>query len=110
MDNRSFRLANQAVGNPEGATALEILLSGPSLRFASDQVVAVAGAPMDISVDGVQCPMYEPITVAAGATLRLGSVAQRGLRTYSPYAEGSVSRLTWTRLQRSPWWFWRSGR
>ena len=46
------------------------------------QTVAVSGAPIAITVDGVVQDMYAPISVPAGAELRLGSIAKRGLRSY----------------------------
>ena len=53
MDDVSFRLANIAVGNPEGAPALEATLAGPALRFAAARWVCVTGAPVTLTVDGV---------------------------------------------------------
>jgi urea carboxylase len=44
MDDLSFRLANRILGNPEGVAALEITLSGPTLRFEHAAVIALAGA------------------------------------------------------------------
>lgn len=82
MDDRSFRLANRAVGNDPGAPALEVLLRGPTLRFADATVVAVAGAPVQVLVDGVEQAMFAPVNVPAGAVLEVGAVMQRGLRVY----------------------------
>ena len=41
MDDLSFRLANQAVGNPDSAAGLEATMAGPRLRFDESTVVAV---------------------------------------------------------------------
>ncbi|MGN7191411.1 urea carboxylase [Curtobacterium sp. MCBA15_004] len=82
MDDRSFRAANTAVGNPEGAPALECTVSGPALRFTEETVVAVTGAPAPVTVDGVAVPQWEPITVPAGGTLDVGTVRGTGVRTY----------------------------
>jgi len=43
MDSLAFRLANQAVGNAGDAPALEITLSGPSLRFRSETIICLCG-------------------------------------------------------------------
>lgn len=82
MDDRSFRAANRAVGNPEGAPALECTVSGPALRFSHATVVAVTGAPVTVTVDDEEVPQWEPVTVPAGATLDVGTVRGAGVRTY----------------------------
>jgi urea carboxylase len=77
-----MRLANRIVGNPAGVPALELTMSGPSLRFAEDAVVALAGAAMSASVDGEPVAIFEPIFVKAGQVLKLGAIATAGARTY----------------------------
>ncbi len=49
MDDRALRLGNRLLGNPEGAAALEITMSGPTLHFNTDAVVAITGAALPIS-------------------------------------------------------------
>ena len=51
MDDLAFRLANRAVGNPEDAAGLELAVTGPTLRFNSDSVIALAGARMRATLD-----------------------------------------------------------
>ncbi|WP_371227186.1 urea carboxylase [Pseudomonas sp. QE6] len=82
MDDRALRLGNALLGNPEGAAALEITMSGPSLRFNTDAVVAVTGAALPISLDGVEQPMDTSLFVATGSTLSLGTVGGAGARSY----------------------------
>ncbi|WP_028009093.1 urea carboxylase [Solimonas flava] len=82
MDARSFALANRAVGNAPGTAALECTMSGPTLRFHDDALIALAGADMPATLDGVPVPYYEPVAVAAGQTLTLGTIAGAGQRTY----------------------------
>jgi urea carboxylase len=82
MDDLAFCVANRIVGNPPGAPALELTLSGPTLRFNADAVVALAGAVMGARLDGALLPMECPVVVRAGATLRLGPINARGARTY----------------------------
>jgi urea carboxylase len=81
MDDRSFRLGNRALGNPEGAPGLECTVDGPSLRFTDATTICVTGAPAPVTVDGVTVPQWEPVDVPAGATLDIGA-ATAGLRTY----------------------------
>ncbi|MDQ6778352.1 MAG: ATP-grasp domain-containing protein, partial [Actinomycetota bacterium] len=72
MDDRSLRLGNLALGNPEGAPALECTLDGPALRFSHETVVCVTGAPAQVTVAGEGAPLWEPVTVPAGTTLDVG--------------------------------------
>ncbi|MDH6500712.1 5-oxoprolinase/urea amidolyase family protein [Streptomyces sp. SAI-149] len=88
MDDRSFRLGNRALGNPEGAPGLECTLQGPSLRFTHRTTVCVTGAPAAVTVDGTPVPQWEPLQVPAGGTLEVGSPAEHGLRTYVLFAGG----------------------
>jgi urea carboxylase len=82
MDDRSLRLGNRALGNPEGAPALECTLDGPALRFSHETVVCVTGAAGAITVAGEPAALWEPVTVPAGATLDVGRLEGPGLRAY----------------------------
>ncbi|WP_053851831.1 5-oxoprolinase/urea amidolyase family protein [Streptomyces sp. NRRL B-24085] len=88
MDDRSFRLGNRALGNPEGAPGLECTLQGPSLRFTRPTTVCVTGAPAPVTVDGTPVAQWEPVTVPAGGVLEVGTPAGPGLRTYVLFAGG----------------------
>ncbi|HEY3500519.1 MAG TPA: urea carboxylase [Polyangiaceae bacterium] len=88
MDDLSFRLANRVVGNLAGAPALELTVSGPTLRFASDVVVALAGARMPVTLDGEPVEYYRPIAVRGGQPLSLGSVGKSGCRAYLAVRHG----------------------
>ncbi|MFG2956972.1 5-oxoprolinase/urea amidolyase family protein [Streptomyces sp. NPDC048291] len=90
MDDRSFRLGNRALGNPEGAPGLECTLRGPSLRFTHPTTVCVTGAPAPVTVDGTPAAQWEPVTVPAGALLEVGAPAGHGLRTYVLFAGGGL--------------------
>lgn len=93
MDNRSLRLANRIVGNAEGATALEMTLNGPMLRFNSDAVVALAGARMVAELDGQPVQFFQPVPVRAGQTLAIGAVEGPGVRTYLAVRHGFAAPL-----------------
>ncbi|MFJ8108676.1 5-oxoprolinase/urea amidolyase family protein [Streptomyces sp. NPDC096132] len=88
MDDRSFRLGNHALGNPEGTPGLECTLQGPSLRFTHPTTVCVTGAPAPVTVDGTPVAQWEPVTVPAGALLEIGAPTEHGLRTYVLFAGG----------------------
>jgi urea carboxylase len=82
MDSLSFRLANRAVGNAASAAALEITLSGPTLKFDLEAVVCLTGAAMPAQVDGRDIDFWTPVTIPAGATLAIGATKGMGCRAY----------------------------
>jgi urea carboxylase len=88
MDDRSFRLGNLALGNPEGAPGLECTLTGPKLHFEVATTICVTGAEVEPTLDGAPIPRLEPVEVIAGATLEVGKVDGRGLRVYVLFAGG----------------------
>ncbi len=82
MDSRALRLGNRLLGNPEGAAGLEITMSGPTLRFNTDAVIAVTGAELPLSLDGIAQPMNTALLITAGSTLSFGTIAGAGARSY----------------------------
>src|SRR5687768_3260461 len=82
MDTLAFRLVNHVVGNPEGAAGLECTMTGPTLRFHQDAVIAIGGADMRPRLNGAPAPLWTPIDVPAGAELRLGAASGAGARAY----------------------------
>jgi urea carboxylase len=82
MDDVSFRLANRAVGNQPCAAALEMTVSGPTLKFLADALICLGGAAMAADIGGREVPFWTPVGVRAGETLRIGSVNSAGCRAY----------------------------
>ena len=82
MDGLSFRLANRALGNPMAAAALEITVSGPTLKFNADAMICLTGAEMTVDIDGRSAPYGVPIEVRHGETLRMGALKGAGCRAY----------------------------
>ncbi len=82
MDDRSFRRANRLVGNAPGTAALELTVSGPTLRFNTDALVALSGARMTLLVDEVPAPHDEPLLLRAGQVLAIGRIEGPGQRSY----------------------------
>ena len=82
MDSRALRMGNLLLGNPEGCAALEITMSGPMLRFNTDAVVAVTGAIIPLTLDGVSQPMNTALLISAGSTLAIGTILGAGARSY----------------------------
>ncbi|HEY4298032.1 MAG TPA: urea carboxylase [Paraburkholderia sp.] len=87
MDDWAFRLANRIVGNTEQAAGIEATVLGPTLRFHSDTLIALTGAPTDAELDGVPVAFWAPVPVQAGQTLRVGK-ASSGCRTYLAVRNG----------------------
>jgi urea carboxylase len=87
MDDRSFRVGNRVLGNPEGMAGLEVTASGPVLVFNAPARICVTGADFGATLDGQPVERGAAIDVAAGQTLALGR-ATRGMRGYILFAGG----------------------
>lgn len=79
MDVYSHRLANRVLGNEPMAAALEITLLGPELLADGAITCAIAGAHVDVTVDGTAVHANTPFTVPSGSRLRFGA-RHRGAR------------------------------
>ncbi len=88
MDDRSFRLGNLILGNPEGTAGLEITASGPTLLFEAPARVCLTGADFAATLDGVPVALGEPLAIAAGQTLAMGRASGGGMRGYILIAGG----------------------
>jgi 5-oxoprolinase (ATP-hydrolysing) subunit C len=98
LDQFAARTANVLVGNPQGAPLLEITATGLTCTSSVDTLVSVVGAADRLTVDGLPCPLREPVSVLAGSRIVVGAPVV-GLRTYlavhggvaAPTLLGSVS-------------------
>lgn len=88
MDDRSFRLGNRLLGNPEGAAGLELTMSGPSLRFNAPTRICLTGADFQAKLDGADIAPGVVTSVAAGQELSLGRVSGPGMRGYILFEGG----------------------
>ncbi len=88
MDALAFRYANCIVSNPQGMAALELTVSGPTLRFATPAVIALTGADMQATLDGQPLAMWQPLPVRAGSVLKLGALRGAGQRAYLAFKGG----------------------
>ncbi|WP_312996428.1 urea carboxylase [Leclercia sp.] len=82
MDSRALRLGNRLLGNDDRAAALEITLSGPTLKFNCDAQLVVTGAEIDLTLDGEPLENNRVFTVQRGMTLRMGDITNDGVRSY----------------------------
>ena len=87
MDAESFQIANLLVGNSCGESALEATVLGPTFRVTEDAVMAIAGADMTPTLNGVSIPMHRAISVPAGSEVKL-QAAKDGSRTYIAFYGG----------------------
>ncbi len=81
LDQHSARVANVLCGNAEGAPLLEITALDFSCTPSTDVLVAVTGAPADLTVDGVVRPQWEPLSVRSGETIGISGI-RSGIRVY----------------------------
>lgn len=82
FDDRSFRAANAALGNPENAAGLEITVRGPILQFPCATTACLTGAEMNATLDGQSVARGAAFPIQAGQTLRIGEAKGPGLRGY----------------------------
>lgn len=87
MDEVSHRMANLLVGNPAGAATLEITLAGPTVRFEADALIALCGADLSPTLEGLPLPRWRPVLVPRGSLLRFGQ-PREGCRCYLAVAGG----------------------
>lgn len=81
MDERAHRLANALVGNEDNAATLECTLTGPTLRFTRNTLIALSGADMTVTADGKRVPMNRAVMLRRGVVLAFGE-RRHGARTY----------------------------
>ena len=82
MDPVAFQIANILVGNELHVEALECTLNGPDLRFLGPATVALTGANMRATLDGLDLPMWTQVRIKAGQRLKIGSIQGNGCRSY----------------------------
>ncbi|MCL4119276.1 UNVERIFIED_CONTAM: hypothetical protein GTU68_045296 [Idotea baltica] len=90
MDDRSHRLANELLGNPVGAPALEVTLIGPTLEFRCATSFVLGGADFGAVLDGVAVPRWTIVHAPQGSRLVLGQAAGPGMRGVVAVAGGFV--------------------
>ncbi|MFC7403202.1 urea carboxylase [Citricoccus sp. GCM10030269] len=81
MDELSFQLGNEALGNHEHAAGLEITASGPTLRFHTASRVMVTGAQAEVLVNDRPAEPWTVLQLQGGDVLSIGRAAE-GMRSY----------------------------
>lgn len=83
----SLALANRLVGNALDAAALEVTLSGVTLRATAPCRIAVTGASCAVEIDGSEAGMHRLLELAGGQYVVVGA-AESGVRSYLAIAGG----------------------
>ncbi len=95
MDPLAFQVANFLVGNPRGTEGLECTLDGPELIFLGAAVVAICGAPMEITLDAENIQMWERVSIKPGQRMKIGKTTGGGCRSYLAIHGGLPSVAEW---------------
>lgn len=93
FDALSLRLANVLVGNQPGAPALEITMTGPTLRFNTATTIAIVGASALVLHNGAAAPMHQALAIQAGDVVKIGRFESAGARAYLAVSGGFESPL-----------------
>jgi antagonist of KipI len=87
VDNLSFIIANQLVGNPDAAAGLECTVLGPRFVAETACAIAVTGAEMPLTVNGGEAPAWTTLHLRAGDVVKLGA-ARAGVRAHVAFSGG----------------------
>lgn len=87
MDKVALRIGNLLACNAETAAALEITMSGPRIRFTGDHLIAITGADLSATINGVPVKTWRPVFAARGSILEFGAPVT-GCRSYLAVAGG----------------------
>lgn len=104
MDEYSMRLANILVGNHEEEAVLETTLTGPTIQFEEEAVIAITGGDFQPMIGEKPLPMWRPVFVRKGEVITMKQ-AITGCRAYIAIAGGLAvpkvmgSRSTYTRAK-----------
>ena len=88
MDSLSFRLGNQLLGNPEQSAGLEMILSGPTLKFNQDKSFVLTGSLTEAKLDGEPVEHGVVTFAKAGKVLSIGKLIGAGARAYLTFEGG----------------------
>jgi antagonist of KipI len=87
IDRVAFIVANRLVGNEDGAAGLECTVLGPRLQVEAPCAIAVTGAEMPLTVNGVEAPAWTTLHLEPGDVVKLGA-ARVGVRAWIAIAGG----------------------
>lgn len=85
MDRPSARLANELVANPDNYPLLEITQTGPTLVFHQYGALAITGADLSPTLNGIPLSINETLFFSKGDELSFGK-RKSGIRAYLAFA------------------------
>ena len=87
MDPLAFKWANRLLSNDPNATAIETTVGGLKIKANTDTVIAVTGAKVMLTINGVEHAQWQTLNIKTGDVLELGYATQ-GCRIYLAVAGG----------------------
>lgn len=87
LDLHSYFWANKLLDNPPNASVIEISLGGASFTAQQNMTLALCGANMLASIDGVEIKVWRSFQLLKGQTLNFGYASQ-GVRAYLAVKNG----------------------
>ncbi|KIL49463.1 biotin-dependent carboxyltransferase family protein [Jeotgalibacillus soli] len=87
MDPFALQVANLLVGNDIEEAAIEVTLTGPTLRFEEETLIAVCGADFSALLDDKPLPLWRPVLVGKGSILNM-KFSKKGCRALIAVAGG----------------------
>jgi antagonist of KipI len=93
VDPFALRVANLLTGNDETEAGLEMTLSGATLLFEEEALIAICGGNFQPLIQGIPVGMWKPILVKKGSELsfastRTGTADTAGARVYVAVSGG----------------------
>ncbi|BCE03000.1 biotin-dependent carboxyltransferase family protein [Marinicellulosiphila megalodicopiae] len=81
IDKTAFNWANRLCSNDLNAPVIEISIGGLALEAQTNQIIALTGANMPLSINGQSKALWQTHTVQTGDVIKLG-YSTKGIRSY----------------------------
>ncbi|MDR1472628.1 MAG: biotin-dependent carboxyltransferase family protein [Synergistaceae bacterium] len=88
MDQFSLRTGNVLLGNDQNDAALEITLFGLEIVLNVEQCVVLAGADLNMRINGAPAPAWTVHRVPRGSRIAMGGMSGDGCRSYLCFSGG----------------------
>lgn len=81
LDSFSFQLGNQLLNNDVNAAVIEVTQGNTRFEFLTDTVIAITGADLQASLNGIEVNLNSVLPVPAGAVVSF-TRPRKGIRAY----------------------------
>jgi biotin-dependent carboxylase-like uncharacterized protein len=88
MDQFSLRIGNVMLGNDQNSAALEIALFGLDITVNAEQCVVLAGADLNMSINGMSSPAWTVNYISPGSRITVDGPSGGGIRSYLCFGGG----------------------